>query len=104
MTRHFRSLVRPTTLLATIALAGAALLPAAARAQDTRDTPITPKQVAKNTANESKRVYKRSEKAVRKAGKQTRKQARRTARHVERTVSPEERERQARQDSLHRHP
>jgi chromosome segregation and condensation protein ScpB len=66
--------------------------PTAAAAQD---KPVTVKQVAKNVGKETKRVSKRSAKAVKKGYKDTEKQTRRTANHLHRSVSPEERERQA---------
>jgi hypothetical protein len=77
---------RIVTTFATIA---ALALPAAAAHAQSIDTtkPVTPKQVAKNTEAESKRVANRTGKTVRKAGKQTEAQAKRTAKSVKKVYS-----------------
>ena len=81
--------------LTFLAAAAAFALPAASSTAAAQDKPVTVKQVAKNVGNETKRVSKRSAKAVKKGYKDTEKQTRRTGRHLRRSVSAEERERQA---------
>ncbi len=83
---------RLTVLAAAAAFALPAVTPTAAAAQD---KPVTVKQVAKNVGNETKRVSRRTAKTVKKGYKDTEKQTRRTGRHLHRSVSAEERERQA---------
>ena len=88
--------MKKTTMLATLLVAGALALPAAARAQqqDTTHKPITPKTVAKNTGEEAERVGKRTEKVAKTGAKDTGKQAKRAARGVKKVYS-----RKARQEA-----
>ena len=88
--------MKKTTMLATLLVAGALALPAAARAQqqDTTHQAITPKNVAKNTGKEAERVGKRTERVAKKGAKDTGKQAKRAAKGVKKVYS-----RKARQEA-----
>ena len=85
------------------ARAGAPLSPPPrAQQQDsTKHKPLTPKQVRKNVAAETKRVAKRTDKTVTKAAGDTKRQAHRTKKQVHRLAK---KQREAAKDTTTSHP
>lgn len=86
--------------LAARASAPAPLPPEGQQQDSTHHKPLTPRQVGKNVAAETKRVAKRTDKALTKAAGDTKRQAHRTKKQVHRLAK---KQREAAKDTTAHH-